>query len=147
MPLEDKVEYFGRIYELAFKTSRGSLYYFDRERRLWLRKKFDGTYERRCINLGCLVGYDSKRNPLEILFQVLNGEEINGFVPQFIVGKEVLGIGLGESEDSSLLKLVSIGVGKIKMRGFIDKDFCIHIGHSISEIYREVDPIREYNNN
>ena len=46
-----------------------------------------------------------------------------------------------------LLNLVSIEVGKIKTRGIIEKGFCIHIGHAIDEIYREVDPMREYNHN
>ena len=136
------LEFNGKWYEPIFSTSRGSIYFYDKESGLWVRKKKnDEIRDDNVIYVGS-VGHDAETRVLQA-FKDLDKGLVKDFVPGFTVGREPFGISL-EGKLITLRDIIRLADNEVRLAEGLQDQVSVHRGHVISEIHREFHPLEEY---
>ena len=137
----NELEFNGTLYEPIFATSRSSIYYYNKDVGLWIRKKKDGKIENdEEIYLGS-VGHNAEFDVLQ-MFKDLDEGLVKDLIPEFVVGREPFGIGL--EGQLTLKNIVELSKNRVILSNGLQNQVGVHRGHTISEIYREFHPLEEF---
>ena len=88
------------------------------------------------------VGHDAEADVLQVFYDLDKGL-VKDFIPSFAVGRDPLGIGL-EEQVISRSDIVRLGANEVRLLKDLQDQTGFHRGHTISEIYREFNPLEEY---
>ncbi len=143
MATPDNHTHEGMVYEPVFRTSKGSVYYFNKEHALWLRRRKRGQ-EIDTITGEIVVG--SLRIPENTDYTKFSRNFRRGiierFAPRFAIDRKPFGIRYPDRQ-LGLDDFVTIEHGRIRLKEGLNSDpgLEVHIGHNIREIYERVDPL------
>lgn len=128
----------GANFEPVFRTEKGSIYYFDEEKALWLRRRFCGEILTHEFYFGSKSLCST--NPYDITNRGCQPEAI----PDFAIGN--MPFGLGYSDKWISLRDISVrevwgeltwefkdAIDVSKLRG--------HLAHRIVKFYRKLNPL------
>ncbi len=135
----------GIEYEPVFKTSRGSIYFLNRDSGLWLRRRErerKSSLETGGIVIGSLHPRYRDGRVDWIWNRFSEDGTVYGFAPNFQLNMEPFDLRL-PNRQLTLDDFKEIRGGRVKLKDELhdDPSLEIHIGNSISEIYQEVNPL------
>lgn len=135
----------GIVYEPVFKTSRGSIYYLNRDSGLWLRSR-ERERKSSLETGGIVIGSLDPRfrdGRLDWMWDRFAKEgSVYGFAPEFRLNYEPFDLRLPNRQLTSTdFEEVSEGRVRLKDDAHHDQNLTIHVGNLIKEIYQHVNPL------
>ncbi len=142
MTIPEQYTHEGMMYEPVFRTSKGSIYYFNKEHALWLRRrkrKEIATITGEIVLGSLRIPYTADYNEFSKNFR---RGIIEKFAPRFAIDRKPFGIRYPDKQ-LGLDDFVTIEHGRIRLKGGLNSDpgLEVHIGHNIREVYKKVDPL------
>jgi hypothetical protein len=134
----------GQRFEQVFDTERGSKYARGVRNGQWMRLKSDETFLGPALYFGSIdpeqnmalypvEGRVDKQGSEGIIRQIL-AEHVPGFVPHFVIGNHPIGV-YGCAWDD----ITCIDTEKIVLQKTAPLISGIHVGHTITEVYKDID--------
>jgi|SRR3989344_3794385 len=132
--------YRGLWYEPIFQTELGSVYYYNFEKGLWLRYKYDGAIAENELNLGSVEHAPQSDIEKNVWQENLKRGFVDSFVPQFVLGNSAYGLH-PIWRNLTLSDVVEATEGRIILQGDLNNLVDFHYGHPITKIFQEIDPL------